>query len=195
MVVFAVEHWLISQSMFVIRTLVFDWDGTPLPGRTTSGHSVIPALIGTCHMYFFNCLGEETDLGAIALILGFVAFLGYIINSFLRRYNHVPGMPLVSTCSLAISANCHRPAEDTDAHLLPVMWGVYDKNPSGGAKCAFTTSRYVRKPDMDEVLLGLPAQKKVESGRKVRQRFGDWKRSVWTDWRLRKQRKAAWERT
>jgi hypothetical protein len=55
------------------------------------------------------------------------------------------------------------------------------KTQAGVAKCAFTTSRYVRKPDIDEVLLGLPAQKKVESGRKVMQRFGDWKRSVWTD--------------
>lgn len=45
--VFGVEHWLISQSMFVIRTLISDWDGKPLPGLTTSGHSVIPALIGT----------------------------------------------------------------------------------------------------------------------------------------------------
>jgi hypothetical protein len=34
------------------------------------------------------------------------------------------GIPLVSTCSIAISAASHRPLQDTDAHLLPVRWGV-----------------------------------------------------------------------
>jgi hypothetical protein len=46
MAVFVVLHWLISQSAFVIRVLLFDWDGTPLPGFTMSGFNVIPSLTG-----------------------------------------------------------------------------------------------------------------------------------------------------
>jgi hypothetical protein len=47
MAVFAIEHWLISQSAFVIRILLFDFDGTPLPGLTMAGFSIIPCIAGT----------------------------------------------------------------------------------------------------------------------------------------------------
>jgi hypothetical protein len=46
MILFALLHWLISQSGFVIRTFEFDWDRTPQPGFTTSGFSIPAALIG-----------------------------------------------------------------------------------------------------------------------------------------------------
>lgn len=55
-------------------------------------------------------------------------------------------MPLVSTCSAAISANCHRPEADKEAHLLPVQWGVTGVNGPESKLCAFTTSRYVEAP-------------------------------------------------
>ncbi|MCJ1462220.1 hypothetical protein MMC07_000820 [Pseudocyphellaria aurata] len=55
-------------------------------------------------------------------------------------------MPLVSTCSAAISANCHRPEADKEAHLLPVQWGVTGKSGSESKLCSFTTSRYVEAP-------------------------------------------------
>jgi hypothetical protein len=47
MAVFAIEHWLISQSVFVIRILLFDFDGTPLLGLTMAGFSIIPWITGT----------------------------------------------------------------------------------------------------------------------------------------------------
>jgi hypothetical protein len=54
MAVFAIEHWLISQSAFVIRILLFDVDGTPLPGLTMSGFSIIPCITGTLSDRFFS---------------------------------------------------------------------------------------------------------------------------------------------
>ena len=63
-------------------------------------------------------------------------------------------MPLVSTCSAAISAACHRPPADDEAHLFPVQWGVVTEGEKT-ARCAFTTWRDVDAPKTDEELLGL----------------------------------------
>jgi hypothetical protein len=38
-----------------------------------------------------------------------------------RRYKG--GMPLSATCSVIISAACHHPDGDKEAHLFPVQWG------------------------------------------------------------------------
>jgi hypothetical protein len=66
------------------------------------------------------------------------------------------GMPLASTCSAAISAACHPPAADTEAHLLPVQWGIITPEVTEPQRCAFTTFRWVRVPDEGEVCLGFP---------------------------------------
>jgi len=68
MAVFAVEHWLLSQSTFVIRVLMFDWDGTPLPGRTTSGFSVIPSFLGKCIVHRPRSIYLEYT-GALSFLL------------------------------------------------------------------------------------------------------------------------------
>jgi len=44
--VFAVEHWLLSQSTFIIRLLYFDYDGKSMEGHTTTGFSIIPSFFG-----------------------------------------------------------------------------------------------------------------------------------------------------
>jgi len=79
-----------------------------------------------------------------------------ILNSFRTLPE---GMPLASTCSAAISAACHRPEEDREAHLLPVQWGAipgdieHDELEGG---LAFTTHRDVKPPVEGEYYLGLP---------------------------------------
>jgi hypothetical protein len=81
----------------------------------------------------------------------------FIANASLRKYPE--GMPLVSTCSVAISAACHPPDEDRDAHLLPVQWGVVpdaQEATEAESRCAFTTHRDVRLPFAGERCLTLP---------------------------------------
>ena len=68
-------------------------------------------------------------------------------------------MPLVSTCSAAISAACHRPEMDIDAHLLPVQWEVVENDGTGPERCAFTTSRYVYPPVPGKEYLGVSADR------------------------------------
>lgn len=95
----------------------------------------------------------------------------FILNSILRHFPK--DMPLASTCSAAISAACHRPAEDFDAHLLPVQWGVV----SDGNRCAFTTHRDVKPLREGNFYIGIPPGVSEES--------------VDNKWRLRWQRIAS----
>jgi hypothetical protein len=97
MAFFYLARFLVSQSSFVIRLVMYDWDGTPLKGRTMARFSPIPSLLG--------------------LIFAALSFVAYILNSLLRRYPPHPRMPLVSTNSLATSANCHPPEVDKLRHL------------------------------------------------------------------------------
>jgi hypothetical protein len=75
-------------------------------------------------------------------------------------------MPLVVSCSAAISANCHRPEQDGDAHLLPVRWGVVGTNDEGHKICSFTTMRDVELPKPGDILVGteIPADRPRKMG-------------------------------
>jgi hypothetical protein len=60
-----------------------------------------------------------------AIIVGVVAVTTGVLNGF-RRFN--ARIPLVGSCTAAISAACHRPADDPSASLLPIQWGCVDAN-------------------------------------------------------------------
>lgn len=64
-------------------------------------------------------------------------------------------MPFAVTCSAAISAACHRPADDKEAHLLPVQWGVVGTDEQNTEYCAFTTSTAVAVPAQGAYYLGI----------------------------------------
>ena len=61
------------------------------------------------------------------------------------------GIPMASTCSAAISAACHRPKEDKEAHFFPVEWGVVGYNENGVGHCSFTTDKNVTRPRKGEL--------------------------------------------
>jgi hypothetical protein len=77
-----------------------------------------------------------------------------IIAFSLLRKLPPPAMPMVGTCSAAISAASHWPKEDADAYLLPLKWSVITEGESP-ARCSYTTWRHVRPPKPDEELVGL----------------------------------------
>lgn len=99
----AVLHWLVSQSLFLVNIDVLNVDGTEdtTNSKTTIGYSPI-AIITVIFM------------GSLAIVVA--ALAGF------RRYK--PGLPVVRSSSLAISAHCHRPAEDVAAAIKPVIWGI-----------------------------------------------------------------------
>ncbi len=83
----------------------------------------------------------------------------------LRKLPARDAMPLVASCSAVISANCHRPDVDVNAHLLPVQWGViWDKSHDEQA-CSFTTYRDVTKPVRGERYIGVEG---IMTGKKTK---------------------------
>lgn len=107
-------HWLVSQSIFLVHVVKLDIAGRvdPQPAISTCGYFII-AIIS-------------------AMILGTIIILsGILVGS--RKFK--AGMPLVGSCSAAISAACHAPKNDPDASLRPVMWGVIKTNDSVGHCC------------------------------------------------------------
>lgn len=98
-------HLLVSQSIFSARVLVFDYKNEEKTSASifTAGYSPIAIII-------------VIILGSIAIIFGILTG---------SRKCQV-GMPLVGSCSAAISAACHHFSNDPDAALLPVMWGTIE---------------------------------------------------------------------
>ena len=116
LIVSAVLHWLVSQSLFSANVTKYD-----VNGQETRKYLVLP--LG------YSCIAIITVifLGAVMILLG-------LLNGF-RWYQ---GMPLAGSCSAAISAACHRPEEDFDAATRPVMWGVVSSE-NGVGHCCFTS--------------------------------------------------------
>ena len=121
-----VMHWLVSESVFLAQLEVYDT-------FYQDGDSPTPTLSDDS---FLGCGYSASALIAV-IILGSIMVLVLIGNAF-RRLDG--GIPLVGSCSLAISAACHRPPADKDAAYLPVQWGVVTQ-PSGcePGHCCFTS--------------------------------------------------------
>lgn len=90
----------------------------------------------------------------LGLLLGFLIPLGLIASGFRKNFPAKSAMPLVVSCSAAISANCHRPDKDIDAWRLPVRWGVIETDETGAKLCSFTTLRDVKLPGAREIVRG-----------------------------------------
>jgi len=82
-------------------------------------------------------------MGLAAMSIGIVLMV-FLIALGARRYSGE--MPLVSTCSAAISALCHPPEEDAEVAHFPVMWGVVGQDDKGVGHCSFTTAVDVKQP-------------------------------------------------
>ncbi|OJD17200.1 hypothetical protein AJ78_02693 [Emergomyces pasteurianus Ep9510] len=106
---FAVLHWLTSQSLFFVQEIPFFANGRLADNFIVSslGFSSIPMIIAVA-------------FGSLMLI----AIFGLSLKRFDSR------MPLAANCSAGISAACHPPENDKDAAFEPVMWGEVVMNTS-----------------------------------------------------------------
>ena len=120
MIVSTLLHWLVSQSLFLARVTLYSRTGEADGENSIStlAYSVVPMFT--------------------VIIVGAVTVLFGILNGF-RRYK--PGIPLVGSCSAAISAACHVPSEeDLDAAEQAVKWGVVGgRTKDGVGHCTFTS--------------------------------------------------------
>lgn len=134
LIVSGVLHWLVSQSLFLAHLIRLD-DFLPVDPFfdviSTCGYSLIAMIF-------------VIVLGSIILLLG--------ISAGSNKYKS--GMPLVGSCSAAISAACHSPKKDPNASLLPLMWGAV-KTEEGSAKHCCFSSLEVSPPVEGEVYAGV----------------------------------------
>jgi hypothetical protein len=119
-------HWLLSQSIFLVRIDTYDRDGVPIKdtrSRSACGFS------GISFMSLTVCFW---------LLVGTVGLIG-------RKKIKVK-IPFAASCSLVISAACHAPLEEPDPHLQPLRWGVVESSMHDGEMHCSLSSRGVRKP-------------------------------------------------
>lgn len=122
MLVSILLHWLISQSIFLVRVRVMD---------LKSNYSAFESILNV-GFSFLPCF--------LTAILAFCIFLTTMIIGFTRYPRATRGYPLIGTDSLKISAVCHPPEpmtiEDTQKKL---KFGVVSYDPiTGVGHCSLT---------------------------------------------------------
>jgi hypothetical protein len=111
-------HWLLSQSLFLVRREMRRRDGSLYPGSTYAcGYSVSSILVFS---------------------LAFFTLTVLVLWLLLKRVELY--IPPARQCSLVISAACHPPEDDIDAQLEEVQWGVTEEGTDHEAgHCTFTS--------------------------------------------------------
>ena len=106
-------HWLVSQSLFLVRASAFNDAGDLDPKYD----------ISTC--------GYSPSAILVTIIVGIVILVLVFVNGF-RSYS--PGMPLAGSCSTAISAACHPPKGDENPSTKTLMWGLCNQDTSSNGE-------------------------------------------------------------
>jgi hypothetical protein len=116
-------HWLVSQSLFVVAVDAYDKWGNV----AGSGY------------------GTERTCGFSPIAILSVVIVGATMLVAVIAFGFIPykrGMPLVGSCSLAISAACHPDQYDEDKGSLlseqKLQWGVVSTGEDGIGHCAFS---------------------------------------------------------
>lgn len=102
MAAYTILHWLVSQSIFYVRVVMYYSSMEREP------------------RYDVNACGWSPVVFIFAIVVGgsmVLVLLGMAIRQF-RSF-----IPLAGSCSIPISAACHPPTGDVDAALKPVIWG------------------------------------------------------------------------
>jgi hypothetical protein len=120
-----VMHWLLSESFFLVRQDYRNRDGSLLSDLSRSA----------CGM------------SGLSLIVLFAVFftLFLIVTTFALMRIQVR-IPFAASCSLVYSAACHPSADEIDAHLKPVHWGVVEKGNDQGIPHCTISSQPVTAP-------------------------------------------------
>ncbi|KAE8449001.1 hypothetical protein EG329_008589 [Mollisiaceae sp. DMI_Dod_QoI] len=105
----ALMHYLISESLFLVYVPIL-LAGPEPPDPLNPMETIIQ--VG------YSCIAIF-----VSIIVGFTALVILNLNAIFRHYD--PGVPLVGSCSAAISAACHPPAADCNTAWKCVQWGVF----------------------------------------------------------------------
>ncbi|KAL3448253.1 hypothetical protein BJX65DRAFT_275360 [Aspergillus insuetus] len=118
----ALLHWLISQSIFLVRIVVYtNGDREPSGDTMTVGYSPPAIVIGVC--------------------VGVLLPVGLLLAGR-RRFQS--GMPVAGSCSLAIAAACHPRSKETESEETEynrLKWGIEPCVQGEVGHCAFSSAR------------------------------------------------------
>ncbi|KAF2500874.1 hypothetical protein BU16DRAFT_437228, partial [Lophium mytilinum] len=97
-----VLHWLMSETLFLVRADVRDRDGKliDLESFSACGYSPVSLLALFC-------------VASVPILV-----TAWVVTRSLRQR-----VPFAAGNSMVVSAACHPPADDVDVHLKKVMWG------------------------------------------------------------------------
>jgi hypothetical protein len=123
----AMLHWLVSQSIFVVAIDMYDeWDQPITTGIGWDG-----AVTRSC---------GYSPIAMLSVVVVGVSMMVAVIGCGLIPYKR--GMPLAGSCSLAISAACHPVQDPEDANTLlskqKLQWGVVSTSVDEIGHCAFS---------------------------------------------------------
>lgn len=129
-------HSMISQSTFFVDVEAYAHNAQAGEGVTTFTRQ--PQLD-------FNAVGFS-PLGNIGVIFAGFCMMIFLLAFGMRRFKS--GMPVVSTCSAAISAACHASQdEEENPHLMKMQWGVTDYEAGDGVSHCTFSAKEVKAPD------------------------------------------------
>lgn len=130
-------HWLLSQSIFLVRIDTYDRDSKLIIGG--EGESRSRSACGF------------SGTSWIAMTLCFFILVGTV--GLIGRKKIKVRIPFAASCSLVISAACHTPRDDQGAHYRPLRWGVVEKGMYEGKMHCSLSSKGVTKPKVGEMYL------------------------------------------
>jgi hypothetical protein len=121
----AIIHWLVSQSIFLVSILQ---DTLIVNSSTVTGDS---------NSSNFTC--GYSPISILLVVIISIVMITVAVLLGLKRFK--TGMPIAGSCSAAISAACH-PISGTDHEVLVdqgLHWGVMGINKDGVPHCGFST--------------------------------------------------------
>lgn len=124
----AILHWLVSQSIFLARIVTFvDEEG--------SGGEFEDKILNK------GAAGSQIGFSVGAILAAIVLATCMLLTVIGMGYRKLESdMPVAASCSFALAAATHRPKEDVDASVLPVMWGeVPEMGSEEVGHCCFTS--------------------------------------------------------
>jgi len=121
MILSGLLHWLISQSLFLVRVEIL-----PNSGSYSAYSAKSLTLTST-----LSAVGYSTISIIFVLPVATLAVIGVAICG-MQRFKY--DMPAAGCCSAAISAACHPANIDNTATLRPLMWGEIDTVDESGIR-------------------------------------------------------------
>jgi len=142
-------HWLVGQSLFLVSVEFYTSD-VSVRGKTRLEDPIHdPVVTGYDDLVTHGW-------SPIGLVLVMVTLTVMILSLVIVGRRQLPsGMPVVASCSLAMSAACHTMPYEPEAWKKEVTWGVtpggIDGDGSDVPHCSFTSDWNVESPVRGEV--------------------------------------------